>query len=158
MKIIFTPDIIRKIVTNPRIQWTDKYFTRKMSAIKWLNDEANRKGFTGFETESFYNNAWRHIWCQGMLPDFAKLDPQQKQRLDVYLEICNEVARRNLGINLSGLPLHGKMNQPDYIFRASGLRAWVIETDGQKIRLKLENGSISDWLLPKEVEAVAKHG
>lgn len=159
---IFDGEVIKRIVTDKRVKCTaDKYFTRKVSALKWLNETAHAKDFKGFEIESFYNNAWQQIWCQGQLPatydEFSKQVSQGMPHLQTFLEIVNEVAFDALGIDANGIPLtkiSGK--KADYIFRASGLRAWIIGTKQDSIKLRLENGSISDWIPRKEVEAITK--
>lgn len=158
-KVIFDGDVIKKIVSDSRVTWRDKYLTRKTSSLQWLNSEANQPGFKAFTAETFYNNAWQGIWEQGSLPvSYSQLDAPNKARLNIYLEIANEVVQDALAIDPSGIPLSviiaGK--KADYIFRQSGLRAWIIGKNGDKVRVRMETGAISDWHTIAEIEKDAK--
>lgn len=159
-KVVFSGDVIQKIVTDARVTWKSKYLTRKTSSIQWLNAEVNRQGFTGFTAETFYNNAWQQIWEQGTLPpSYSRLAPDQQTKLNVYLTITNEIVMDALGIDpATGQAVAAQIahKKPDLILKSSGLRAWIIakRKDDKEVRIKLENGSISDWLTIEEYKAV----
>ena len=158
-RVIFDGDVVRKMVSDPRITWKDKYLTRKTSALQWLNSAANTPGFKGFAAEPFYNNAWQGIWAQGTLPpSYTALDAAYKTKLDVYLTIANEIAQDALAITSTGVAISVALagKKADFVFRRSGLRAWIIGKQGDKVRLKMETGAVSDWHLLSEIEKDVK--